>query len=359
METFEEAFGTGSMEATALGAGLGTVPWVNTDSHTTLLDSLVFHEALELEKAPRMEPVVETLSLVLLPDVGQLFHHYYVTFADTIHDTFAYVVVYPSHKPFLPARDFLEQSLASTSAFGLELSSQSCISDSLELDFLSIEEPLLAGDCDVAYSDIHADCFPVATRKLVGSDISGNRDIEEKSLLPVMDKVCSTNLPSEVLVKVFWDVEGYPYATFNCGKGCDAVLEAEAPGIVADGREFPTSWLSGLELGSLEHLASQVPAGTYKLCWKVSHPADWIIGLVMEFPLVVGKQFPPPIHDLLAGFGVLPHGIYKLIPSWDFQLDGGNGFHVKYLAYGFKKLTEVESQFLHPTSRVVSLRQRL
>lgn len=356
METFEEALGTGSMETSTSGTGLGSVLGVDSDSQVSLSKSLILDEALQLEEAPRVQPEIKPLSPSLLPDIGQLLHHDYAPFAGIANDFLADVVIHPSHKPFLSARDLPKKPLSSTSAFGLELPSQSCILDSFGLDHFTIEEPSLAGHCKVIDSDINTN--PLFVAVCDDFDVVGNSDIEEESILPV-NHVSRADLPLVIFPEIVRDACLELDPSVDCGERQNAILEAEASCIIPDGKELPEDRLLSFSNTCSEGITCSVPAGADKLCGKLSHLSDGAIGQIMQFPLVMADQFPSAINDLLGRFGILPHGLKELRSLWNLQLYSSNRPHSNYSRVTFKKPREVKRQFLPFTSKGVSLLQSI
>jgi hypothetical protein len=189
------------------------------DSNTKPL-RFVSHKRLKLIKTPAMQPIIQFPASLLSPDAFQILNHNPATAIEGSDYPLAYVVVYPSHKPIFSATDCFEQSLCSTSAFGLQFTMQIPESALCLFDFGRAEETTIRCDGNVIYADINAKNSALQVRDFC-IDIFGKTKQEKASSFPVNPKQTSNNLPliSEIMCETGRDFERNFLPAFD---GCDA-----------------------------------------------------------------------------------------------------------------------------------------
>jgi len=226
--------------------------------------SFVFNKALQLEETPIAQHTVESLSFSLFPDSFQVFHYNLVTIK-VGHNVFTHIMVYPGHKPSFSSRDFLQQSLAGTSAFGLEFTSQE-LEFSFDL-FYWFEEPAVRTDGKVVYSEINAQNRVLRTTvQLNGINLFRECENEETPTFFINPQKAFINIPTEIFFVAVRDVQ---LEVLSCLEQSQAELVSFEPCTsweVVPNRTISYQWF-GLDF--LDHANSLLDARDCQLSWQI------------------------------------------------------------------------------------------
>ena len=205
-------------------ADLGCVVRFNPINNNSLSFSFVLDKALQLEEAPITENPIHSFSFSLFPDTFQVFHHNLVSI-EVGNNIFAYVVVCPSHEPFLFSRDFFKQSSGTSCAFGLKFTTQIFELSFNSLHFSRIIKPAVTTDGEVIYSKVNAQNNVLRTTVLLsGSNLFRESEQKETSAFFINSKQTFLNIPTEVFFVTVRDSERNLDSAFNSSQTQDIVF---------------------------------------------------------------------------------------------------------------------------------------
>ena len=126
-------------QLTASMADLGSIIRLDSFNSNPFSFSLVLDETLQLAETPVANPIIKPFSSSLLPYSFQVFHNNFVSI-EAGNNLLAYVVVYPSHEPLLPATQLPKKPLGGASAFSLKNRTQILKLPFNLLDLMRIEK---------------------------------------------------------------------------------------------------------------------------------------------------------------------------------------------------------------------------
>lgn len=215
------------------------VPRVNLDHGDPLRLRLVLYKAVELRKAPPVQPsfvlgllVRASAHLGGLSDSGEVFQHDGTARGGVLDDAFREDVIVIFAAPKLLARQLAQVSLSASGAFGLQLSTEAEGAAVLLFPPLLAEELASAGDGGTVESQVHTDDL----RGWLDSGFrDGDNEMEGKTPLAVT-QVCATGLVSGVLLEVLRDNERQFDTPCTRGKASRVGLPLDPgrTGIIAD-----------------------------------------------------------------------------------------------------------------------------
>ena len=340
---------------------------IRTDfnSSNSFSNSFIANELLQLGETPPMQPEVKS-SAFISSDSFNVLQNNSSRFA-VIDNLLAYYMIPIPHKPSLFSRDFLEQSLGTSSAFGLEFSIDSFEFQSFTLDLPCTKELFVTGYSNMIYSDINSK-KTVAIR-IIDVNVSGKSYMQEQPLFPVKNQVSTSCFPGKILPVIFRDFKINFNPAFNRSKSNKIFFESKTSSIISNCKQFFKSWFSGLFRfsQSFKRFTSLISAAAHQLGRKLQSFSNWIISHIMYISLKVSSIIPTNIKSILSRKRIFPHGFKKFFFVRNFQLYGSNRFHADSeagqlykpyarmsSAYGGEK-----SQFLPQLKLRVSLRQVL
>src|SRR3989344_1201516 len=237
----KKTFGTRAKIST-LGAGLGSMEWIDLNYFNPFSDCLVSYEILQLEETPITQPVVHSFTLSQFSNPFKVLYNNGMSIK-VIHYLLTDVMIAPSHKPFFSSRNLLEKLSAGTSAFTLKLGSQSLEFEFCSFDAIGAEKLLVRSNSNIIYSDINAKNSVLEVRAF-SIDIFGECEHEKASAFTINSQKAFINLPSEVFFVAIWDSERNFDSPFDCGNAQDVILHRDASGEIISHRTEFNNWLS-------------------------------------------------------------------------------------------------------------------
>jgi len=291
-------FGTSAQPPTPM-ADLGSIVRLDPINNNTSSVGFVLYEALQLEERPVAQHSVEPLSLSLFPYTFQVFHHHLVSIKFG-NNVFTDVVVMPSHEPSFSSRDFFQQSLCGTSAFGLKFTTQILEFSFDLLDNARIVKPAVTTDGKVVHSEVNAQNNVLRTTVLLsGSNLFREREQEKAPAFFIHSEQAFLNIPSEVFSITGRDVQFEILPRLEQSQTEFVSFEPCASWEVIPNRASFDAWFS---LGFLYHTTRLLDTGNSQLAWQgLSEP--WI-DKGMQFDIVHDLTLPSLIDTELQGFSV-------------------------------------------------------
>ena len=181
-------------QASTLGTGLRTEIRADFYDVNSFSQGLVLDEALQLVKAPAMQPEIKPFALI--PSYSpEVFHYNTGSCFAPVNDPLAHVAVGPSLETSLHTRNFLQKLTGASSAFSLKPSPQPLKIQHALFDFLTAEKFLVAGNSNVIYPEVDAKSFPI-TRNVL--DVPGKCDMHEYAIFS-LDDLGGLGVPVQIL----------------------------------------------------------------------------------------------------------------------------------------------------------------
>ena len=290
----------------------------------------VFHEELQLSKAP----IMNTLGLAVISDMGQILHHNPLVIVLGIsNDLFANAVVGVGDKSSLSARDLSKLSLTALCAIGLKTSPCSLKTFLLVGDMFRRVKLLVRSDSNSLHSQVNSE---TATRTIRFGRWECDRDMQVELIL-AQDKLSGTNLP---LAKLPLHLGGHlkltGHSTFraNGQRGGFVILaDIHRPSIVSDRRIL-------LELMSLFRITS-INLTNLRNCVdnmlsrKSGLFSNQVIARVMNIVLSVKICFKSQVGESIARLVKLTHRCFEFFRrAWQYYQLGiyrkVNHIHLEY-----------------------------
>jgi hypothetical protein len=352
MGTNKKTFGTRTL-ATTLATGLGSHVRTDLDNFNTLPNGFVGDERLQLKKAPSIQPEVEFLTFSFSPDILEVFQHDSSCTA-IINYCFAYDMVPISLETSLPARNFLQQFLGTSSAFALEPCSQMLEFEAVAFNLATAEELFVACDSNMIYADINTNLKSV--RNLVSVDVSSKCDMTKQPVKLVNCYSHSLRIPIQILPEIFWNLNRQVYPASG---GCHSYLvraKSESSFVKIKRHElFELRLRTFIGLDGFKGLAGYPVRIYYELRRQLEFASGRIIAkLVKPVPVTHAKRVPF-ITDIRDGFRILFHHVKKQFVHRNLYLDCGDRLHILYVnKEAYINLSEVKFAFLPQLKQWVS-----
>ena len=293
----KKTFGTRAKIST-LGAGLGSMEWIDLNYFNPFSDCLVSYEILQLEETPITQPVVHSFTLSQFSNSFKVLNHNGMSIK-AIHDLLANVVIAPSHKPFFSSRDAFQKPSAGTSAFTLKLGSQSFEFEFCSFDAIGAEKLLVRSNSNIIYSDINAKNSVLEVRAF-SIDIFGECEHEKASAFFINSQQAFINFPSEISFITIWNRKRDLDSSFDCGNAQDVILHRDASGEIVSHRTSLNNWLS---LSLLNNPTRLFDTGNSKLRGQTSL-SEGLIDERMELNIINYSSSPSLINAELQSFMV-------------------------------------------------------
>ena len=276
---------------------------IDIDNSASFSHSFILDKALELPESPLMHPSVVFCGF---PDIAQIFHHDNTSIGNAINDSFAYVMVSPSHKLCPSATQFSEMPFGGLCAFSLKPTNQLIMLNPESFDLPS-EEEFVGCHSEIVYSEVNAKNSILEVRAF-NIDIFGEREQEETSALCVYSQKAFLNLPSEVFLVTVRNSEGHFDSTFDCGKAQDIIFEGSGTREVVPNRCL---FYSGPGFSFLDHSAGLLYASDSKLALQ-PNASEMFINQRMELDIIPNLTLPSSIYTELQSFAVNPESFNYL-----------------------------------------------
>ena len=316
----KKTFGTRAKIST-LGAGLGSMEWIDLNYFNPFSDCLVSYEILQLEETPITQPVVHSFTSSQFSNPFKVLNHNGMSIK-VIHDLLTDVVIAPSHKPFFSSRDAFQKPSAGTSAFTLKLGSQSFEFEFCSFDAIGAEKLLVRSNSNIIYSDINAKNSVLEVRAF-SIDIFGECEHEKASAFFINSQKAFINLPSEVFFVTIWDSERNFDSPFDCGNAQDVILHRDASGEIVSHRTSLNNWLS---LSLLNNPTRLFDTGNSKLRGQTSL-SEGLIDERMELNIVLDFSLPSLTNTELQSFMIDFYSFNYLCSSFNLNLGSCSNFH--------------------------------
>lgn len=344
----ENTFGTDT-NLSALGTSLGSVGRFDIDDTLAEQFCLVFYETLQLEKTPIRNPAIQPFSPVFVPYSLQIFHNNSVSVG--ANNLFADIMVYPSHEPSFPARDFFEQSLCRPCAFGLNFTTQEL---EFSLDIFSLwdfEKSSVGTDSEIVDSQINSE------RGIAFGSWNIFAEIEQKisSAIAVHPQQTFGNIPTEIFGITFGNVEWKFYPAFDGG---NAQKIAFNTGISWKIILYGTLFDERFAFGFLDDSAGLLYAGNCHLAWQ-SHSFELPVNQRMQFNVVPDFIFPSGVN---AELHCLPENLQSFNyfrNCWNLDFCSYSNHFIVENVPNLYKLNGVNRQFIPQINLWVSLPREL
>lgn len=260
--------------------------------------SFIFNEILQLVKTPVANPIIHSLAKLPPPYSFEVFHNYLISFKIG-NNLLAYVMIDPSHKPFLPARYFFKQSLGRYSAFGLKLSTQELEFPFNLFDFGRFKKLCIRSDRKIVYSKINAE-NPVIDIVLDDIYFFGKSEKEKTPTIFVNSQKTFFNVPSEIFTITLWNTKWNFNSTLDCSQTQNIVFERSASwDIIPNACSFDHR----LSFGFPNHSTGLLDTSDSKLRLQ-AHSFDISINERMEIDIVFNLILPCNINAELQSFGI-------------------------------------------------------
>ena len=293
----KKTFGTRAKIST-LGAGLGSMEWIDLNYFNPFSDCLVSYEILQLEETPITQPVVHSFTSSQFSNPFKVLNHNGMSIK-VIHDLLTDVVIAPSHKPFFSSRDAFQKPSAGTSAFTLKLGSQSFEFEFLLFDLFGIKELLVRSYSNIGDSSINAK-NSVLEARAIGIDISGECEHEKASAFFINSQQAFINLPGKIFFVTIWNRKRDLDSSFDCGNAQDVILHRDASGEIVSHRTSLNNWLS---LSLLNNPTRLFDTGNSNLRGQTSL-SEGLIDERMELNIINYSSSPSLINAELQSFMV-------------------------------------------------------
>ena len=363
MGTNKKTLGARTKFSTAR-TSLGCIVRTNFNSSNSFSNSFIFNKLLQLEETPPVQPEIKSPSFIC-PYSFDILQNNSSSVA-VINNLLAYRMIPIPHKPSLFSRDFLKQSLGTSSAFGLEFSFDSFEFQSFTLNLPCTKELFVTGYSNMIYSDINSK-KTVAIR-IIDVNVSGKSYMQEQPLFPVKNQVSTSCFPGKILPVIFRDFKINFNPAFNRSKSNKILFESKGTCIISDCKQFFKSWFSGLfnSIECFKRFTSLISGRAHQLSRKIKSFSNWIIGHIVNISLKVSSIIPASIKNILSRLRILFHSFKKFFFAGNFQLNCSNRFHADskdgQLYKPYARMSSAyggESQFLPRLKSWVSLRQVL
>ena len=335
MGTSKKTFGART-NIIAFTASFGSEVRINLNHLDAFSYSLISNEGLQLEEIPAIKPKVKPFAFPVLAYSFKVLHNNSSS-STIINNLLADIVVNPSLETSLSSRDFLEQSLGASSAFGLKFSPQMLESEHVLFNLITTKKLPIAGYSDMVNPNINSNnsiriswCFKV----------SGKCNMQKHPIFSVKNKQSSLRRPVKIFPVVIRDIYRYIYSSFYGCKPYFIKAESESSLVKSKGNMFLKTRLRAfIGLDRLKSLGSY-PVGIYdELGGKIEKFPSFVIAKMMKLisPVYIGSvSF---ISYVGNSFGVLFHSIKKNLVFRDFDFDSSDRFHdftndaLVYIAY--------------------------
>jgi hypothetical protein len=300
MQTRKTTIGT-TTKMPASMANLRGIVRLDLDKFNSLSFSLILDETLQLEERPVANPIVQYPSPIGFSNSFEVLH-YYLASVKLGNNVFTDVVVYPSHPTSFSSRDFLEQSLAGTSAFTLKLGTQIFELPFDLLDFGRIIKPAVRTDGEVVYSEVNAQNGMLrATSLLSGINLFRECEQKEASSFFIQSQKAFRDFPIKIFSIAFRNIQFELLPAIQQSQDENISFEVSTSGeIIPDGSSF-YEWAS---LSFLDQSTSLLHASDCYLGGKLETLSDCLVDSVMQFEVLSDFVLPSVINTELQRFSV-------------------------------------------------------
>ena len=323
MITIKHTFGTRTFMPASV-TDLGCIYRIDTDYLDTEPFGFVPNKRLQLIKTPVTYPVINRLSSVNFSYSFKVFHHDFASLGSR-YNLFTDVMVYPSHEPFFPTRNFPKKVFAGTGAFGLKPATQiSKLSFNL-LCSRRFVKYIIGSNCKIVNPQIDAETFPCLDRL----NMLREREQEKASTLLVKIKQAFLHLPVKV-VKISlitgWYSERHFYPSLVSGKAKNIILDRRGTGKVIPDTSLFYDWLS---FTKFNHPARLLGASDSKLGMQAKGSKIRVHD-VMKFNIIFNLHFPSSINTVLQPLRICFDSFDYLTCWLYFHLSSGSYLHSNY-----------------------------
>ncbi len=324
MGTRKTTFGTRTKLA-AFMADLGSEVRLNLNNHNSFSFSFVLNKELQLMETPVANPIIHSPSSADFSNPPEVFHYNLVA-VEIGNNASTDVMINPSHKPFLFARNLLEKTSGTFSAFGLKNRTQIFELPFDLLDFGGIIKPAVRSDSKVIYSAVNAKNL-IMEVKAFSINHFGKREQEEASVSLVNSQQTFLDIPIEILLVAVGNVKWNLDSSLDCRQTQNVVFEGTRAWEVVSDRASVYHWLG---FGFLYHPAGLLNASNRKL--RRQGFSEVLVDERMQSDIIFNSFYPSSIDAELQSFAVNFDCLDYLDRCLDFDFCCGSNFHKKMKA---------------------------
>ncbi|MDO8480943.1 MAG: hypothetical protein Q7S65_03945 [Nanoarchaeota archaeon] len=302
-----------------IGARLGSQVWTNKLNSLPENPGFIGDEPLQLTEGPTIEPTVQPLthkSVPALPNTLQVFQNDGVC---VCYNLFAHVVVYPSHKPSLPAAQLPEKSFGGLCAFGLKFTAH--ITELDEFSLWRFEDCAITAGRQIVYAEVDAE-NPLLQRTFSINLFREDKQ-EEAFAFPIQMQETLCSFPREILSVAIRNAKTNFDSSLDSQNAQDIIFERCRAWKVIANRNMPDSWLA---LSLLDHSTGLFDA-SYGQLSRQSFPQLGIDEGV-KFDIVPDFLFPRSIDAELESFLVNLQCSQNLFCGRNLDFRSDTTFHI-------------------------------
>ena len=293
------------VDMSTYGTCLRGIASVNKNDTLTRSFCLVPEELFELIETPVAQLAVElgSSSLLHTDTVEVLDSEHSIVFS---YDVLGYTVVYVCHKPSLSSAHRFEFATRGTSAFGLQLPSEFCVTTSNVFDNTAVVERVVAAYGDVVDATVNTENLNLSSYCGV-SRLHANVQVE-RAIAVTQSR--TPDIPAYVLLVVHWNIEPCSYPTTSSCNGDELVLEVNADNtliIPHSAKALPLR--NCFALCRLQRLASTVTSTLNEATREFAAVTDNTVRCLMVLDLVPSIVIVTPRCTGVERLGILMHGI--------------------------------------------------
>lgn len=296
----------------------GSIVGIDIDYPTPFSNGFVIDKALQLPECPFMHPLFVSVPIY---DTIQVFHNEHTILFDASNNTFAYIMVNPSHKTCPSARDSLELSLSRLRAFGLESANHLIMLDSETFDLLSIEYSI---GCDCQFVDIAVDSNNIVFDFEVSNIFA---ELKKKIALSIFVnfKQTFTHFPSEVFFITLRNREWNFNPTFHSSNTQDIIFTRER---MSKSITYGCVFYDWSTFSSFNHYTSLTDTDNHQLSMQFESFSDSIINYMVKFEFMPYFLFPSSIDAELQSLFIDSESLDYLRSGINLNFSGYSTFHL-------------------------------
>ena len=303
------------------GTDLGSIVRFNLNNFNTFHVPFVFNKGLQLKKTPITNPIVHSLSSSDFSNPFKVFHYNFVS-RETRNNFIADVVINPSHKPFLPTRDFFKQSLRGLCAFCLEFTSQEFEFSFMLFNLTRIKELFIGSDSEIINPQVNSQ------NSFLQVQVSRNILEECKSKVIISFKTFGQETFSQIqFIKILQSITRNINLNFNSSTNSpntqDIIRKRETSrSIISDRGLFNKR----LRLGFFKNSTSHLDTGSRKLSRK-SEISQFGINKRMQFNIIFNSQIPTIFNTILKSLFIEVDSINDNFSNFQFNRNAYLNLH--------------------------------
>ena len=314
------------------GTDLGSVVRFNPNNFNSISFSFILDEILQLEETPITNPIVHSLSS---PNISDSFEVFQDNFASIkiVHNFLADAVINCSHKPSLPARDFLQQSLGRLCAFALQFIPQEYKFSLNLFDLRGMEELIVGSDSKIMDSQVHTEN---SVRTRTHGAFLGECEHKEALAFIVNSQKAFIDFPTEIIFETIRDSKWNFDSSFNCGDTQNIILKRETPRRVVSNR---AGFDNRVYLSFFNHTTRLSNARDSELAWQPNF-SQFGINEGMKFNIISNLHSPSNINTHLHPCFIKINSINNILSWFNSDFSSCSGSHSLLRSSDYLNLSE-------------------